>query len=73
MAARKRATARAAVLPARRRASPLGRIAPSGRSIALGVVLFAVAVGAYAVARETSVLTSSHLVSIAGRPGGFSA
>ncbi|HEX4525547.1 MAG TPA: FtsQ-type POTRA domain-containing protein [Gaiellaceae bacterium] len=55
MAARKRSTARTAVLPARRSVPDLSRIAPSGRSVLLGVVLIALAVGAYFVARDTSV------------------
>jgi cell division protein FtsQ len=55
VAARKRSTARTAVLPARRSVPDLSRIAPSGRSVLLGVVLIALAVGAYFVARDTSV------------------
>lgn len=55
MAARRRPSARAAVLPARRAGVDLARIAPSGRSIALGLVLLAVAVGGYLAALETSL------------------
>ena len=54
MAARKRSTARTAALPARRGVD-LSRIAPSGRSVLIGFALLVLAVGAYAVARETSV------------------
>jgi hypothetical protein len=57
VAARKRSTSRTAVLPARRAAPSLqlARIAPSGRSVLIGFVLFALAVGGYVGARETSV------------------
>ncbi len=57
MAGRKRSSARAAVLPARRAAPELSRLAPSGRSILIGLALFAFAAGAFAVARETSVFS----------------
>jgi hypothetical protein len=43
------------VLPARRGVPDLSRLAPSGRSVLLGFVLLALAVGSYLVARETSV------------------
>jgi hypothetical protein len=45
------------VLPARRAAPSveLARIAPSGRSVLIGLALFALAVGGYVGARETSV------------------
>ena len=57
MAARKRSTSRTAVLPARRAVPSLqlARIAPSGRSVLIGLALFALAVGGYLGARETSV------------------
>ena len=57
MAARKRSTSRTAVLPARRAAPSLqfARLAPSGRSILTGLVLFALAIGGYVGARETSI------------------
>jgi cell division protein FtsQ len=42
-------------LPARRTVSELVRLAPSGRSILVGLALFALAVGAYFAARETKV------------------
>src|SRR5262249_40239136 len=51
----RRATARTAALPARRPPSTLRRHLPSARSIAVGLALLGVAVGAYAIARETSV------------------
>ena len=45
------------MLPARRAAPsfPIARIAPSGRSILIGLALFVLAVGGYVGARETSV------------------
>jgi len=45
------------VLPARRTApsSSLARVAPSGRSVLIGLALFALAVGGYVGARETSI------------------
>ena len=54
-AARRRPSARTAVLPARRRVPELGRLAPSGRSILIGLALLLAAVGAYVGARETAV------------------
>jgi hypothetical protein len=55
VAARKRTTARTAVLPARRSAPELRRLAPSGRSILIGLALLVVTVGAYVAARQTSL------------------
>jgi hypothetical protein len=55
VAARRRSNARTAVLPARRAAPELTRLAPSGRSILVGLALFALAAGAYVAARETAV------------------
>jgi cell division protein FtsQ len=55
VAARRRTNARSAVLPARRAVPELARLAPSGRSILIGLALLALALGAYAGARETSV------------------
>jgi cell division septal protein FtsQ len=55
VAARRRTNARSAVLPARRAVPELVRLAPSGRSILIGLALLALALGAYAGARETSV------------------
>jgi cell division septal protein FtsQ len=55
VAARRKTSARAAVLPARRGVPEIGRLAPSGRSILVGVALLLVAALAYAGARETSV------------------
>jgi cell division septal protein FtsQ len=43
------------VLPARRGLPELGRLAPSGRSVLIGLVLFVLAVGAYFVARQSSL------------------
>jgi hypothetical protein len=55
VAARKRSTARTAVLPTRRSLPEVGWMAPSGRSIVIGLVLLALAAGAYLAARETSM------------------
>jgi cell division septal protein FtsQ len=57
VAARKRSTSRAAVLPTRRSAPSVAlvRLAPSGRSILIGLALFVLAIGGYIGARETSV------------------
>jgi POTRA domain-containing FtsQ-type protein/cell division protein FtsQ len=67
MAARKRSTSRAAVLPARRAAPSLQltRLAPSGRSVLIGLALFALAVGGYVAARETSIF-AVHTIEIRG-------
>src|SRR5436309_14180245 len=61
VAARRRATARAAVLPARRGSPALRRFAPSGRSLAVGIGLLLLAGGAYAAALETSVFAVRRL------------
>jgi len=55
VAARRRSTARAAVLPARRPLPDVSRLVPSGRSVLIGLVVFLLAVGAYLAARETSL------------------
>jgi len=55
VAARKRTTARAAVLPGRRALPGLGSFVPSGRSIAVGILLLVLGAAAYVGARETSV------------------
>lgn len=46
----------------------LGRLAPSGRSILVGLALFALAAGAYAVARQTSVFAVDGLDVRGGTP-----
>jgi cell division protein FtsQ len=68
VAARKRSNSRAAVLPARRAAPELVRLAPSGRSLLIGLALFALAVGAYFGARETSVFAVRTLDIAGGTP-----
>ena len=68
MAARKRATARAAVLPTQPGLTVMRRLAPSGRSIAVGLGLLVLAGAAYAVARETSLFAVSRLVVVGGSP-----
>jgi cell division protein FtsQ len=55
VAARKRSNTRAATLPGRSGAPSLTALAPSGRSLGIGVALIVLAVGAYLVARETPV------------------
>jgi len=57
VAARKRSTARTAVLPARRPVAPpaLRRLAPSIRSLLVGLALLVLGFGGYAAARETSI------------------
>lgn len=55
MAARRRTTSRIAVLPARPQLPALGRLRPSARSLAVGIGLVVFAVGAYVVARQTSL------------------
>jgi cell division protein FtsQ len=51
----RRATARAAALPARRPLPSVARHLPSPRSLAVSLGLLAVAVGLYVVARQTSI------------------
>jgi cell division septal protein FtsQ len=70
VAARKRSTARTAVLPARgsRPALGLARIAPSARSILIGLGLLGLAVGGYAGARETSIFAVRAIVVRGGDP-----
>src|SRR5439155_17490162 len=55
VAARRRTTARAVALPARRGLPDVGRLTPSMRSLALGLTLLVFAVGGYLVARDTSL------------------
>jgi cell division septal protein FtsQ len=55
VADRRRTTARTAVLPARVSLADLVRLAPSGRSILIGVAILFAGVGAYFVARNSSV------------------
>ncbi|HVC87209.1 MAG TPA: FtsQ-type POTRA domain-containing protein [Gaiellaceae bacterium] len=68
MAARKRSTARTAVLPARRGIPDVGRILPSGRSVLVGLLLLVLAVGAYVGARDTSVFAVRTLDVTGGTP-----
>jgi cell division septal protein FtsQ len=68
VAARKRSNTRAAALPARRGAPSLARIAPSGRSVAIGLVLLVASVGAYVAARETSIFAVRSLAISGGSP-----
>jgi hypothetical protein len=68
VAAPKRATARVAALPQRRSLPALGRLAPSGRSIAVGVAIAFLAVAAFAAARETSLFAVRQLEIVGGTP-----
>jgi cell division protein FtsQ len=68
VAVRKRPNTRAATLPARRSAPSLSGLAPSARSLGIGVALLALAVGAYAVARETSIFAVRTLEVRGGTP-----
>lgn len=67
VAARKRSNTRAAVLSARRAAPSLSaiRLAPSGRSVLIGLALLALAIGGYLAARETSVF-AVHTLEVRG-------
>jgi cell division protein FtsQ len=64
----RRATARAAALPARRPVPSIGRYLPSPRSLAVGFALVALAVGGYVAARETSVFAVRELEVSGGSP-----
>jgi cell division septal protein FtsQ len=55
VAARRRPTARTAALPARRGIPDVRQLLPSGRSIAVGLLLVVLSVGGYLAARETSL------------------
>jgi cell division protein FtsQ len=68
VAAPKRATARVAALPQRRSVPALGRFAPSGRSIAVGVGIALLAVATFAAARETSLFAVRQLDVVGGTP-----
>lgn len=68
MAARRRSTARTAVLPARKPLPDVVRFAPSGRSILVGLAILVLAVAAYIGARETSVFAVRSVVVRGGTP-----
>ncbi len=68
MAARRRPTARAAVLPARETLPDLGHLAPSVRSLVAGLLLILLAGAAYFGARETSVFAVRTLDVRGGTP-----
>jgi cell division protein FtsQ len=67
VAARRRPTARAAALPARR-LFDLGRLAPSSRSLLVGLALLALALAGYVGARETSVFAVRRIEITGGTP-----
>jgi cell division protein FtsQ len=64
----KRGTVRAAALPGRTRRPALDRLAPSGRSLAIGISLALLAAGAFAVSRETSLFAVRELEVVGGTP-----
>jgi cell division protein FtsQ len=68
VAGRKQATARAAALPARTEAPSLARFIPSIRSLLVGMLLVALAVGAYVGALTTSVFAVQRLEITGGTP-----
>ena len=70
VAARRRAhsPARANVLALPRRAAGDARLLPSGRSVLIGLALFAAAAGAYVAARETAVFAVQTVVVRGGSP-----
>jgi cell division septal protein FtsQ len=69
---RRRAPARAQALPATRPRARTARWLPSGRSLAVGLALLALAGGAYAIARETSVFAVER-IDVQGAPPGLAA
>lgn len=69
MAARMKATVRTAALPARRgHLLEPRRLIPSGRSVLAGLVLLALAGGAYAAALETSMFAVQRIEIVGGSP-----
>ena len=68
MAPPRRATARAAALPARRPFPSLAGHLPSKRSLAVGIALVVVAVGAYVLARQTSMFALRDVKVAGGSP-----
>jgi cell division septal protein FtsQ len=64
----RRATARTAALPARRPLPSIAKHLPSARSLAVGVALLALAIGAYALARETSMFALRDVKVAGGSP-----
>jgi cell division protein FtsQ len=70
VAARKRSTARTAVLPARENLPgvTLARFAPSARSLLAGLLVLALAFGCYLAARETSIFAVRTLDVRGGSP-----
>ena len=68
MVASRRPPARAAVLPARRPLPDARSLLPTGRSLLIGVALIAAAVGAYFVARDTSLFAVRRIDVRGGTP-----
>lgn len=69
MAARRRTSARTAALPARRGLPETRQLLPSGRSVAAGLALLALAIGGFVGARETSVFAVRTIEVRGGTPG----
>jgi len=67
-AARRRAFARTPLVPARAGLPDLTRLAPSARSIALGLAVLAAAAGAYVLARQTSLFAVQSIDVRGGTP-----
>jgi cell division septal protein FtsQ len=68
VAARRRTPARTAVLSVRRGVPDIARIAPSGKSILVGLALLLLAIGGYTAARETSLFAVQTLDVRGGTP-----
>jgi cell division protein FtsQ len=68
VAARKRATATAAVQPLQPSSPLIRRLVLSGRSAAVGLALLVLAGAAYAAARETSIFAVTRLEIVGGTP-----
>jgi len=66
--ARRRPSARTAVLPARRPLPEFGSLIPTGRSLLIALAILFAAGGAYAVARETSIFAVRTLDVRGGTP-----
>jgi len=68
MSSRRRTSARVAAAPARRGVPSLAQLAPSGRSLLVGLAIVVVAVGGYLAARETSLFSVQRIDVTGGSP-----